>query len=177
MPPYFSRKKKAGRSPSQYVSISSYGEQILSSMSAWISGIASVSPGTHLAGLWAFQFRSSPSGFHTVTRDSYCGSSTCTPVEIFPRRRFRGHYGIPISWMISWTKVQWRERMANAIHEKWKNNWPDAYGSPVAFREYITETEKTYHTVRLAQFIPALVYLRSILLYVKMPGLLENKIF
>jgi len=44
--------------------------------------------------------------------------------------------------------------MANAIHEKWKNNWPDAYASPVAFQEYITE--RMYHTIRLAQFIPPL---------------------
>jgi len=47
--------------------------------------------------------------------------------------------------------------MANAIREKWKNNWPDAYASPDAFREYIMETD--IHT--LAQFIPPLLYLRS----------------
>lgn len=63
--------------------------------------------------------------------------------------------------------------MANAIREKWKNNWPDAYASPVAFREYITETERTTPYASRSLFR---LYLRSILLYIKMRVIREQNL-
>lgn len=46
------------------------------------------SPGT-LAGLWAFQFRSSPSAFHTAARDSYCERERERALRACPLKFFR----------------------------------------------------------------------------------------
>lgn len=136
-----------------------------------ISGITSAHPVHTWQAYGLFNFVPPPSAFHTAARDSYCESSTCAPVEIFPRR-FGGHYGFPISWMISRTKAQWRGRMANAIREKWKNNWPDAYASPGAFQEYITESR-----IVRSRFIPPLVYLRLAPPYIKVSRVARERKF
>lgn len=99
--------------------------------------------------------------FHTATRDSYCERARELRAHArwnFPRRRFgteeqEGHYGFPISWMISRTKARnvarGSEREKERERERGYRYSPavrngkiigrDTYASPDASWEYIRE--------------------------------------